>query len=49
MPLEGAQTLGVSTDTGVSFDARVRIDTPNEWQYYRGDGIPCTMLRDLRG
>jgi aconitate hydratase len=46
---EGAQTLGVSTDTGVSFDARVRIDTPNEWQYYRGDGILHYVLRDLRG
>jgi len=46
---EGAQTLGVSTDSGVSFEARVRIDTPNEWQYYRGDGILHYVLRGLRG
>jgi aconitate hydratase len=46
---EGAQTLGVSTDGGVSFEARVRIDTPNEWQYFRGDGILHYVLRHLRG
>src|ERR671921_1947081 len=45
---EGARTLGVTTDTGVSFDARVRIDTPNEWQYYRGGGILHFVLRGLR-
>ena len=45
---EGARTLGVSTDGGVSFDARVRIDTPNEWQYYRGGGILHFVLRGLR-
>jgi aconitate hydratase len=46
---EGARTLAVSTDTGVSFEARVRIDTPNEWQYYRGGGILHFVLRGLRG
>jgi aconitate hydratase len=46
---EGATTLGVRTDTGVSFEARVRIDTPNEWQYYRGGGILHHVLRGLRG
>jgi aconitate hydratase len=46
---DGARTLGVSTDSGVSFDARVRIDTPNEWQYYRGGGILHFVLRGLRG
>jgi aconitate hydratase len=46
---EGARTLRVSTDTDVSFDARVRIDTPNEWQYYRGGGILHFVLRGLRG
>jgi aconitate hydratase len=44
---EGARTLGVSASSGVSFDARVRIDTPNEWQYYRGDGILHFVLRGL--
>ena len=29
------------------FDARVRIDTPNEWLYYRHDGILHYVLRRL--
>ncbi len=45
---EGARSLKVTTDSGVSFDARVRIDTPNEWQYYRGGGILHFVLRGLR-
>ncbi len=45
---DGARTLTVTTDSGVSFDARVRIDTPNEWQYYRGGGILHFVLRGLR-
>ena len=32
----------------VAFDARVRIDTPNEWQYYRDGGILHFVLRQLR-
>jgi aconitate hydratase len=27
----------------------VRIDTPNEWQYYRHGGILHFVLRQLRG
>jgi aconitate hydratase len=46
---EGARTLNVSASNGVEFDARVRIDTPNEWQYYRGGGILHHVLRGLRG
>jgi aconitate hydratase len=46
---DGARSLRVSTDTGVEFEARVRIDTPNEWQYYRGGGILHFVLRGLRG
>jgi aconitate hydratase len=46
---EGARTLEVTIDGGVSFEARVRIDTPNEWQYYRGGGILHFVLRGLRG
>jgi aconitate hydratase len=45
---EGARTLRVATASGVQFDARVRIDTPNEWQYYRGGGILHFVLRGLR-
>jgi aconitate hydratase len=30
------------------FDARVRIDTPNEWLYYRNGGILHFVLRQLR-
>ena len=48
-PLEdGAATLRVSTSTGVAFDARVRIDTPNEWRYFRHGGILHYVLRQLR-
>ena len=34
---------------GVQFDARVRIDTPNEWEYYRHGGILHFVLRHLAG
>jgi aconitate hydratase len=49
---EGARTLEVTAtpqDGGepVRFEARVRIDTPNEWQYYRHDGILHFVLRGL--
>jgi aconitate hydratase len=44
---EGAKTLKVSTSDGKEFEARVRIDTPNEWLYYRHDGILHYVLRDL--
>jgi aconitate hydratase len=48
-PLEfGAPTLEVTTSTGVEFDARVRIDTPNEWEYFRHGGILHYVLRQLR-
>jgi aconitate hydratase A / 2-methylisocitrate dehydratase len=48
-PLEdGATTLTVSSSTGVAFDARVRIDTPNEWRYFRHGGILHYVLRQLR-
>jgi aconitate hydratase len=45
---EGANTLTVSSLTGVAFDARVRIDTPNEWRYFRHGGILHFVLRQLR-
>jgi aconitate hydratase len=46
-PLEdGATTLQVSADD-TEFEARVRIDTPNEWQYYRHDGILHYVLRRM--
>jgi aconitate hydratase len=40
-------TVRVSTDTGVSFDARVRIDTPAEADYFRHGGILPYVLRSL--
>jgi aconitate hydratase len=46
---EGASTLHVATSAGAEFDARVRIDTPNEWQYFRHGGILHFVLRQLRG
>ncbi len=48
---DGAPTLGVTAtpDTGdpTEFEARVRIDTPNEWLYYRHGGILHFVLRQL--
>jgi aconitate hydratase len=40
-------TVRVSTDTGVRFEARVRIDTPAEAGYYRHGGILPYVLRSL--
>ncbi|HEX4760767.1 MAG TPA: hypothetical protein VH256_08210 [Thermoleophilaceae bacterium] len=44
---EGAKTIGVRAGEK-EFDARVRIDTPTEWQYYRHGGILHYVLRQLR-
>ncbi|WP_037607402.1 aconitate hydratase AcnA [Streptacidiphilus rugosus] len=41
------KTVKVTTDTGVSFDAKVRIDTPGEADYYRNGGILQYVLRSL--
>jgi aconitate hydratase len=38
-----------SGDQAVEFDARVRIDTPGEANYYRNGGIMQYVLRSLRG
>ena len=43
---DGAQTVGVRAGE-VEFEATVRIDTPNEWQYYRHGGILHFVLRQL--
>jgi aconitate hydratase len=40
-------TVRVTTDTGVDFDARVRIDTPAEADYFRHGGILPYVLRNL--
>jgi aconitate hydratase len=40
-------TVTVSTDTGVSFAALVRIDTPGEADYYRHGGILQYVLRKM--
>ncbi|WP_173434329.1 aconitate hydratase [Allosalinactinospora lopnorensis] len=41
------ETVRVSTNTGVTFDADVRIDTPGEADYYRNGGILQYVLRQL--
>jgi aconitate hydratase len=41
------RTVRVTTDTGVSFDAVVRIDTPGEADYYRHGGILQYVLRKM--
>ncbi len=40
-------TVHVSTDSGVSFDAILRIDTPGEADYYRHGGILQYVLRKM--
>jgi aconitate hydratase len=48
---DGARTLAVTAtpDGGdpIEFDTTVRIDTPNEWLYYRHGGILHYVLRQL--
>jgi aconitate hydratase len=50
---EGARTTAVTArrDDGaeVRFDATVRIDTPQEWLYFRHGGILQYVLRQLLG
>jgi aconitate hydratase A / 2-methylisocitrate dehydratase len=41
------RTVKVATDTGVEFDAVVRIDTPGEADYYRHGGILQYVLRKM--
>ena len=41
------ETVRVRTDTGVEFDAVIRIDTPGEADYYRNGGILQYVLRQL--
>jgi aconitate hydratase len=44
---EVPRTVKVSTDTGVEFDAVLRIDTPGEADYYRHGGILQYVLRRM--
>ncbi len=41
------KTVKVETDTGVTFDAVVRIDTPKEADYFRHGGILLYVLRQI--
>ncbi|AXK32898.1 aconitate hydratase AcnA [Streptomyces armeniacus] len=41
------ETVRVTTDSGVEFDATLRIDTPGEADYYRNGGILQYVLRSL--
>ncbi|WP_308290394.1 aconitate hydratase AcnA [Streptomyces meridianus] len=41
------ETVKVTTDSGVEFDAKLRIDTPGEADYYRNGGILQYVLRSL--
>ena len=43
---EGAKTVQVKAGDK-EFEATVRIDTPNEWLYYRHGGILHYVLRQL--
>ena len=50
---EGARTTEVTANReggeDVRFEATVRIDTPQEWLYYRHGGILQYVLRQLLG
>ncbi len=47
---DGSTPRTVKVEAGdVEFDARVRIDTPGEANYYRNGGIMQYVLRSLRG
>jgi aconitate hydratase len=41
------RAVSVATDSGISFDAVVRIDTPGEADYYRHGGILQYVLRKM--
>ncbi|MGI8945107.1 MAG: aconitate hydratase [Thermoleophilaceae bacterium] len=43
----GGEGGGEGESQVIEFDARVRIDTPNEWLYYRHGGILQFVLRQL--
>jgi aconitate hydratase len=49
---EGTRSVKVKAERDggdpVEFEARVRLDTPNEVAYYRNGGILHRVLRDLR-
>ena len=52
-PIKGAlgwfvvKVTHVTPGGETTFEATVRIDTPNEWQYYRHGGILHYVLRQL--
>ncbi|NNJ83526.1 MAG: aconitate hydratase AcnA, partial [Gammaproteobacteria bacterium] len=52
-PISGAReiTITVTPPQGTpwQFTARIRIDTPKEWEYYRHSGILPYVLRELAG
>ena len=51
-PMGAPKTFGVRSEDGdrrVEFEARLRIDTPMEAQYYRHGGILPYMLRQMAG
>lgn len=45
--LQVGQNLTVTTDSGKTFEAICRLDTPPELQYYKNGGILQTVLRNL--
>ena len=46
-PKEVVITATADSGHQITFNARVRIDTPNEWEYYRHGGILQYVLRQL--
>lgn len=53
IPLHGGdlsvnQTMKITTNCGKSFDAKLRLDTPIEIEYYRNGGILHYVLNNMR-
>ncbi|MGA8746714.1 MAG: aconitate hydratase [Solirubrobacterales bacterium] len=47
--LEGGEAKSITVSAGqIEFEARVRLDTPNEVTYFQNGGILQTVLRNLR-
>ena len=49
--LEGGEAKSITVSAGTQireFEAKVRLDTPNEVTYFQNGGILQTVLRNLR-
>jgi aconitate hydratase len=45
--LKLGDVLNVKTNTGVSFNAKIRLDTAPEMEYYKNNGILLYVMRKI--